>query len=201
MIALGSKQTRCNFCTRGTSNCGVSWDGMHHPAFECSQQSMSSLWSSQRRVDSQALCGLGWSKREHCEISISCHRALLWIDPKFQPSKLPIFCCQLFAKKKKKGGGGRRRRSWNAGGGLLSGGDVRSTWLRDFANIVVTPFSLIQPLFICLTFSVSTLHQDSSAPPLTQELYTHFSHKDQNIWTLLVSQCCSFCLEFSASWN
>ena len=34
-----------------------------------------------------------------------------------------------------------------------------------------TPFSLIQPLFICLTFSVSTLHQDSSAPPLTQELY------------------------------
>ena len=35
----------------------------------------------------------------------------------------------------------------------------------------VTPFSLIQPLFICLTFSVSTLHQDSSAPHLTQELY------------------------------
>ena len=36
----------------------------------------------------------------------------------------------------------------------------------------VTPFSLMQPLFICLTFSVSTLHQDSSTPPLTQELYT-----------------------------
>ena len=35
----------------------------------------------------------------------------------------------------------------------------------------VTPFSLIQPLFICLTISVSTLHQDSSAPHLTQELY------------------------------
>ena len=35
----------------------------------------------------------------------------------------------------------------------------------------VTPFSLIQLLFICLTFSMSTLHQDSSAPPLTQELY------------------------------
>ena len=35
----------------------------------------------------------------------------------------------------------------------------------------VTPFSLIQPLFTCLTFSVSTLHQDSSVPPLTQELY------------------------------
>ena len=35
----------------------------------------------------------------------------------------------------------------------------------------VTPFSLIQPLFICLTFSVSTLHQDSSTPLLTQELY------------------------------
>ena len=34
-----------------------------------------------------------------------------------------------------------------------------------------SPFSLLQPLFICLTFSVSTLHQDSSAPPLTQELY------------------------------
>ena len=32
-----------------------------------------------------------------------------------------------------------------------------------------TPFSLIQPLFICLT-SVSTLHQGSSASPLTQEL-------------------------------
>ena len=35
----------------------------------------------------------------------------------------------------------------------------------------VTPFSLMQPLFICLTLSVSTLHQDSSALPLTQELY------------------------------
>ena len=35
----------------------------------------------------------------------------------------------------------------------------------------VTPFSLIQPLFICPTFFVSTLHQDSSAPHLTQELY------------------------------
>ena len=32
-------------------------------------------------------------------------------------------------------------------------------------------FALIQPLFICLTFSVSTLHQDSSAPHLSQELY------------------------------
>ena len=35
----------------------------------------------------------------------------------------------------------------------------------------VTPFSLIQPLFVCLTFSMSTLHQDNSAPHLTQELY------------------------------
>ena len=35
----------------------------------------------------------------------------------------------------------------------------------------VTPFSLIQPLFICLTFSVSTLYQDSSASHVTQELY------------------------------
>ena len=32
-------------------------------------------------------------------------------------------------------------------------------------------FSLTQPLFICLTFSMSTLHQGSSAPPLTQEFY------------------------------
>ena len=50
-------------------------------------------------------------------------------------------------------------------------------WLpiQDVSNIScqhsVTPFSLIQPLFICLTFSVSTLHQHSSAPHLTQELY------------------------------
>ena len=35
-----------------------------------------------------------------------------------------------------------------------------------------TAFSLIHPLFICLTFSMSTAHQDSSAPHLTQELYT-----------------------------
>ena len=34
----------------------------------------------------------------------------------------------------------------------------------------VTPFSLTQPLFICLT-SVSTLHQDSASPHLTQDLY------------------------------
>ena len=34
-----------------------------------------------------------------------------------------------------------------------------------------TPFSLIQPLFISLTFFISTLRQDSSAPPLTQEFY------------------------------
>ena len=33
-----------------------------------------------------------------------------------------------------------------------------------------TLFSLIQPLFICLTFSMSTLHQDSSAPHLTRIL-------------------------------
>ena len=32
-------------------------------------------------------------------------------------------------------------------------------------------FFLIQPLFICLTFSVSALHQDSSTSLLTQELY------------------------------
>ena len=39
----------------------------------------------------------------------------------------------------------------------------------------VTPFSLIQPLLICLSFSVSTLHQDCSTPPLTQELYIFFT--------------------------
>ena len=49
-------------------------------------------------------------------------------------------------------------------------------WLPIQARIeyvanTVTPLSLIQPLFICLTFSMSTLHQDSSAPHLTQELY------------------------------
>ena len=42
-------------------------------------------------------------------------------------------------------------------------------WLQICCS--VTPFSLIQPLFICLTFSMPTLHQDSSAPHLTQELY------------------------------
>ena len=36
----------------------------------------------------------------------------------------------------------------------------------------VTPFSLIHLLFICLTFSVSVLSQDSSAPHLIQEPYT-----------------------------
>ena len=35
----------------------------------------------------------------------------------------------------------------------------------------VTPFSLMHLLFICLTFSVSTLHQDSSTSPLAQEFY------------------------------
>ena len=45
----------------------------------------------------------------------------------------------------------------------------------------VTPFSLIQPLFICLTFSVSTLHQDSSAPPLTQEHYTFHTLRPEHL--------------------
>ena len=35
----------------------------------------------------------------------------------------------------------------------------------------LTHFFLIQPPFICPTFSMPTLYQDSSAPPLTQELY------------------------------
>ena len=43
--------------------------------------------------------------------------------------------------------------------------------LSTLCHSSVTPFSLIQPLFICLTFSVSALHQDSSAPHLTQELF------------------------------
>ena len=61
---------------------------------------------------------------------------------------------------------------------------------------IVTPFSLIQPLFICLTFSVSTLHQDSSTPLLTQELYAFrtltktfghrsFSHATPSVWNSL----------------
>ena len=60
----------------------------------------------------------------------------------------------------------------------------------------VTPFSLIQPLFICLTFSVSTLHQDSSASHLTQELHIphiktktsghhSFSHAAPSVWNSL----------------
>ena len=54
-----------------------------------------------------------------------------------------------------------------------------------------TPFSLIEPLFISLTFFISTLRQDSSAPPLTQELYA-FRH-------ISIFLCRSFCLKFSAS--
>ena len=45
----------------------------------------------------------------------------------------------------------------------------------------VTPFSLIQPLFICLTFSVSTLHQDSSAPPLIQELCALCTYRSKHL--------------------
>ena len=29
----------------------------------------------------------------------------------------------------------------------------------------------------------------------------HSAHKDQNIWTSFSFPCCSFCLEFSASWH
>ena len=63
----------------------------------------------------------------------------------------------------------------------------------------VTPFSLIQPLFICLTFSMSTLHQDSSLLIWLKNC-THSAHKDQNIWTSFIFPCCS-CLEFPASRN
>ena len=45
----------------------------------------------------------------------------------------------------------------------------------------VTPFSLIQPLFICLTFSVSTLNYDSSAPSLTQELYAFGTQRPKHL--------------------
>ena len=43
--------------------------------------------------------------------------------------------------------------------------------LRISCKHSVTPSSLIQTLFICLIFSMSTLHQDSSTPPLTQQLF------------------------------
>ena len=62
------------------------------------------------------------------------------------------------------------------------------TRLRNTASIAsgsATPFSLIKPLFICPNFFVSSLHQDSSALSLTQELYA-FAHEDQNIWTSLI---------------
>ena len=40
---------------------------------------------------------------------------------------------------------------------------------------------MIQPLFICLTFSVSTLHKDSSDPPLTQELYAFRTYRPKHL--------------------
>ena len=45
----------------------------------------------------------------------------------------------------------------------------------------VTPFSLIQPLFICLAFFMSTLHQNSSAPPLIQELYAFCTWRPKHL--------------------
>ena len=61
-------------------------------------------------------------------------------------------------------------------------------------------FFLIQLLFICLTFSMSILHQDSSAPPLTQELYAFRTQRPKHL-DIVHFPCRSFCLEFSASWN
>ena len=56
--------------------------------------------------------------------------------------------------------------------------------------------SLIQPLIICLTFFMSTLHRDSSALPLTQELrishlktktfgHLSFFYTDPSVWNSL----------------
>ena len=39
----------------------------------------------------------------------------------------------------------------------------------------------IQPLLICLIFSASTLHQDSSALPLTQELYAFRAERPKHL--------------------
>ena len=53
--------------------------------------------------------------------------------------------------------------------------------------------SLMQPLFICLTFFVMcTLHQDSSAPLLTHQLYAYHTRR-------LIFLYVFFCLKFSAS--
>ena len=65
----------------------------------------------------------------------------------------------------------------------------------------VTSFSLIQPMFICLTFSMSTLHQDSSAPPLTQEFYAHNNtHIILHIKTKSFGHC-SFSYAAPSVWN
>ena len=45
----------------------------------------------------------------------------------------------------------------------------------------VTPFSLIQPLLICLTFSIKT-----ALLLLWLKNSTHSAHKEQNIWTSLI---------------
>ena len=62
--------------------------------------------------------------------------------------------------------------TWYLGGALVvSDGAHIEPRFKHVSNIrcqrSVVPFSLIQPLFICLTFFVSTLHLDSSVPPLT----------------------------------
>ena len=54
-------------------------------------------------------------------------------------------------------------------------------------QLSVTPSSLMQPLFVSLVFFVSTVHQGSSAPPLTKELYTFSALKPEHFDTVLFS--------------
>ena len=64
----------------------------------------------------------------------------------------------------------------------------------------VSPFFLIQPLFIRLP-SPFLLPMKTILPLLWRKNFTHSTQKDQNIWTSLIFPCHSFCLEFSALWN
>ena len=59
---------------------------------------------------------------------------------------------------------------------------------------------LIQP---CLSVWPSSCLLSVKTAPLLLWLQNsvHFTHEDQNIWTLLIFLCRSFCLEFSASGN
>ena len=54
----------------------------------------------------------------------------------------------------------------------------------------------------CLSVWPSPCLLSSKTAPLLIWLqnFTHSTQKDQNIWTSFIFPCCSFCLEFSASW-